>query len=502
MKHISILLLILLLVACASAAPMALEEPTPMPSAVELQDAQYYADEVGITVEEALARLRVQNEESISTLQTQLQANEADTFAGLWLQHDPEFRVVVAFTRNGEETIQKYVTEGSELAQLIDVRQVEYSYAQLEADQQETFCLLNALNLPAAGGIMVMDNRVVIDITDRAAFEAALAEAEATLPESVVINTVYESVGENPPFAITLVPDVFMPQLKQRDVAFMEALLIGELVVEDGCLRVRDVYTDEYTLVIWQADYFLTDNEGVLDETGTVVARVGEMVYMGGGEQRTVDDAELRQPVPEPCSGGPYWRMGQFLPEEYIPNVAADLPTPTPSAADWETYTVPDLNLAFTYPADWFVHAAGKMLQITPNAQPLWSSIFDPNEPHGGPTFDMLHNLNRQMGPTLLDEVEALLQGYEDADIEPMTPTTPLADRPDVVVGAYQFTVKGDTMALLVGAAANPVEDSPQPVIAMTGLVKLDELAEMQPIFEAILGSLRLTEGTSTRNSE
>lgn len=650
MKSVYCLLLILLLAACAPAAPAALEEPTPTPSAAELQDAQYYADEMGITLEEALARLSVQNDEAISTLQTQLHANEAATFAGLWLQHEPDFRVVVAFTRDGEETIQKYVTDDNPLTQLIEVRQVPYTYAQLEADQQEAFRILDALNLSAGGGIMVMDNQVVIDITDRAAFDAALAAADVTLPESVVVNTLYEPVGETPPFAITPVPDLFMPQLKQRDVAFMEALLIGELVVEAGCLRVRDVYSGELTLVIWQADYFLTDNEGILeilDEMGAVAARVGEMVYLGGGEQRTVDNAELRQPVPELCAGGPYWRMGTFLPEEYIPNVAADLPPLTQSfdgaktgfafdyparwqvndvreddegitavlasrpmstdefepfqpgdemaailfmpstepinasaegllaameryaanlppnqtttlsphtlvlanrptavmayqdnrggtavetyfmmtadsdrfiwamditpvgenwqirlkmqelvnslqpvhADGWQSYAAPDLNLSFTYPADWFVHDAGKAIQITPNAQPTWSSFFDPDEPHGGPTFDLLHNLNRLMGPTPLAEVETLLQGYE-ADIEPIAAAAPLADRPDVVVGVYRFTVEDDTMALLVGAAANPAADSPQSAIAMTGLVKLDELAAMQPIFEAILRSL------------
>ena len=292
-----------------------------------LQDAQYYADETGVTLEEALARLDTQNDDAIGNLQTQLHANETDTFAGLWLQHDPEYRVVVAFTQAGEETIRKYVAADSELAQLIDVRQAQYTFAQLEADQQEAFHILETLQLPAGGGIMVMDNRVVIDITDRAAFDAALAEAEATLPESVVVNTVYESVGENPPFDITPVPDVFMPQLKQRDVAFMEALLIGELVVEDGCLRVHS--ENENYLVIWQADYYLTDNNGVLeilDETGTVVAQVGEMIYMGGGTQRSVDDTELHQTIPNQC-GGPYWRMGQFLPEEYIPNVSTDLPS-------------------------------------------------------------------------------------------------------------------------------------------------------------------------------
>jgi hypothetical protein len=507
---------------------------------------------------------------------------------------------------------------------------------------------LETLDLSAGVSILVQENRVELGTTDRAALDAALQESGFALPESVVISALYESVGEDPSFAITPVPDVFMPQLKQRDVAFMEALLIGELVVQDGCLRV--INENESTLVIWQADYFLSENAGILeilDETGNVVARVGEMVYMGGGEQRSVNEDEMRQPVPEQCSG-PFWRMGQFLPEEYIPNVTADLlpltqaydgwetgfafeypsrwvvnemrfdnggntavfssrPFPTDnfepfqpgdemavimfmpsaqpadvseqgmlsamerfanemppnqealqlpqtlsldgrpaaamvylrheadtavaiyhimtadsghfiwamgitpvdenwairpkvqallnslqpvSAQGWQSHTVADLNLALVYPADWFVHDAGKALQITPNAQPTWSSFFDPDEPHGGPTFDLLHNLNRQMAATPLEEIENIVNGY-DEEIETIEPAALLDIRPDVALGVYRFAEFEDEMVLLVGAAVNPISDSPQSTIAMTTVVKQEDLAEFQPIFEAVLRSLR-----------
>jgi len=616
-----------------------------------LQDAQYYADEMGVSLEEAMARLDTQSEDAISNLNNQLQANEADTFAGLWIQHEPEYRVVAAFTHDGEETIRKYIADDSELAQLIEVRPAQYTYEQLQADQQAVLSILDTIQLPVAVGIMVMENRVELDITDRAAFDAALAEANATLPESVIVVTTYEPVGDNPPFAITPVPDVFMPQLKMRDVGFMDALISGELVVQDGCLRVKA--GDGSTLVIWQADYFLTDNDGILeilDETGAVVARVGEMVYMGGGEQPSVDDTELRQPIPDQC-GGPYWRMGDFLPEEYIPNVSADLPLLTHAYDGWETgfafdypvrwqmndmgfdkegvtavltsrpmptdsfepfqpgdematllfmpftepgdeaafsshgmltameqyaavlppdqeivmpphvlsldnrptaamvyrgeqedtavetyfvmtadsdhfiwvmgitpvgenwqlrpkiqalinslqpvsydtwrlYTIPDDNLSFAYPANWYVHEGMKALQITPNSQPIWSSLSDPNRSNDGPYFDFLHNLNRQMAETPLTEVENLLRGYE-GEIEAIEPAAPLVSRPDVVIGAYRFASDEDKMALLIGAVANPVKDSPQPVVALISVVEFDELDTMQPIFEAVLRTVR-----------
>lgn len=290
---------------------------------------------------------------------------------------------------------------------------------------------------------------------------------------------------------ITPVPHVFMPQLKQRDDAFMTALLIGDLVVEAGCLRIRDIYTGESRLVIWQADYFLTDNNGVLailDETGAVAAQVGERVFLGGGEQPALNETELRQPLPDSC-GGPYWRMGNFLPEEYVPNVAADLPPPM------QAYAGGELGLAFDYPLGWFVHEAGKSLQITPNAQPTWSSFFDPDQPHGGPTFDLLHNLNRQMGATPLAEIAILLEGFGDGIIA-LDPAKPLPHQPHIAVGLYRLA-DDEEMVLLLGAAANPLPDSLQPVVALSGVVRAEELGEMRIVFETILRTLRPADAPS-----
>ena len=313
MKKCNILpVLIFLLMACTPATTPNADAPTPINQS-----------------EEASVRLDTATEDAISTLQNRLQANDADTFAGLWIQHEPEYHIIVAFTRDGEETIQQYVVDDSELAQLIEVRSAEYTLAQLEADQQAAIQILDTIQQSAGIGIMMMDNRVVVDITDRASFEAALVEANVTLPKSVIVNAIYEPLGEDPPFDIKPPPSVFMPQLKQRDAVFMEALLIGELVVQDGCLRINN--ENGSTLIIWQADYYLTDNNSILailDEKGTVVAQIGEIVYMGGGEQPAVNEVEMRQPIPKQCSG-PYWRMGKILPEEYISTTLSDMP-PSP----------------------------------------------------------------------------------------------------------------------------------------------------------------------------
>jgi len=89
----------------------------------------------------------------------------------------------------------------------------------------------------------------------------------------------------------------------------MESELFGELVLEDGYLRVNG------TLIIWQPDYFVHNNEGtieILDRNGEVVARVGEEVYMGGGEIKPIGliNSLIKEPLPQGCEG-PFWLQGE-----------------------------------------------------------------------------------------------------------------------------------------------------------------------------------------------
>ena len=107
----------------------------------------------------------------------------------------------------------------------------------------------------------------------------------------------------------------------------MEALLIGRLVVENGCLQAFQEESNQSFTIVWQTDYFLHNNDGsieMLDREGKVVARVGEMIYLGGGQVGKIGSDQLQEPIPEHCSGPPLWLMGEFLPEEYIPNVTGD----------------------------------------------------------------------------------------------------------------------------------------------------------------------------------
>ena len=100
---------------------------------------------------------------------------------------------------------------------------------------------------------------------------------------------------------------VRFPQLKRDSASYMDSMLSGEMVLKNGYLRIGD------SLVIWQPDYFLNNNNGtieILDKDGKVVAREGEEVYMGGGEiPLDYVNKILKEPLPADCAG-PYFLQG------------------------------------------------------------------------------------------------------------------------------------------------------------------------------------------------
>ncbi len=134
---------------------------------------------------------RLQLQESVGKLGAELEANERDTFAGLWIEHEPEYRVVAAFTRDGEETIRPYV-EGGLLEDIVQVREASATLAELQEAQERAGGLVRSFGIQVDSSIDVQQNRVEVEVTDRAQLESALQQANARLLERVVIVEVEE----------------------------------------------------------------------------------------------------------------------------------------------------------------------------------------------------------------------------------------------------------------------------------------------------------------------
>ena len=106
------------------------------------------------------------------------------------------------------------------------------------------------------------------------------------------------------------------PQLSGGPVG-LDAMAVGELVSENGCLRLRridGIDDGAGRLLIWNQTADMTaDGQGVriTDESGVASSfSVGEVLQMGGGETN-LDHVQkiVVQPVPSHCPG-PYWLVG------------------------------------------------------------------------------------------------------------------------------------------------------------------------------------------------
>lgn len=284
-------------------------------------DAPQYAADFGISLEEAVRRLQLQD--SFPGLDETLRSQEANTFGGLWIQHEPEFRFVVAFTRNGEETIRQYVDDAS--LDLIEVRNVRYTLAELEAAQTETARVLEQADVRTNISTNVMENRVEVEVFDPEAVEEKLKAADVQLPEAATLVAVDAQASDgNGSNQIEATPtplppgvNVFFPQQAPTDGPrdMMAALIVGTLVYDDGCLRVASEGGSSH-LIIWPPDVTLHATDEVIeihDADGNVVARVDEQISMGGGESGSDhwERGTLRAPLPEQCPG-PYWIVGEI----------------------------------------------------------------------------------------------------------------------------------------------------------------------------------------------
>ena len=161
--------------------------PEEMPGGVSpalVRDAQMYAAQHDVELSEAVPRLLLQD--SVGKLDSNLLSNEAGTFGGLWIQHEPEYRIVVAFTNDGEKTIAKYVKDET-LMDIIEIRTVEATYRELMQSQREAGWIVAELGFRTVSDINPSENRVEVHTPDRVKLEDALRKNEKTLPARVHI---------------------------------------------------------------------------------------------------------------------------------------------------------------------------------------------------------------------------------------------------------------------------------------------------------------------------
>jgi streptogrisin C len=148
------------------------------------EDAAMLAQAKGLTIEESMHRLRLFD--VVGELDARLSAKESATFAGLWIENEPELRVVVQHTGELSEGFSRHL-DGRLLAGLVEVRKVPVSLRELEASHAAAAFLVRQIGVAADIDIDVKKNRVKVMVLDSASLEAALSVAKLGLPEHVEI---------------------------------------------------------------------------------------------------------------------------------------------------------------------------------------------------------------------------------------------------------------------------------------------------------------------------
>lgn len=186
------LLFVMLMVTMGAVAQSSQESSAPtQDESSTAYDAMMYAEQLGISVEEAMHRFELQN--MAGALEAELQDKEAATFAGLWLEHTPEFKLVVQFT-DATQDISPYL-RNRELATIVEVRTANVSLADLEQAQAEALSAIASTGIPVESGINVRENWVELYVVERDRLDDAVQRSEVQLSPNVQLITV-SSMGQ------------------------------------------------------------------------------------------------------------------------------------------------------------------------------------------------------------------------------------------------------------------------------------------------------------------
>ena len=127
-----------------------------------------------------------QRQDLVGNLGAVLAENEPETFAGLWIEHKPQFKVVVLFTRGGEEIIRPYIAN-QPVADFVEVRAASVTLVELQNAQAAANRAGSDLGIAFGSGIDVKENRVELHVTDSQALYKALRGANVELPDRVEV---------------------------------------------------------------------------------------------------------------------------------------------------------------------------------------------------------------------------------------------------------------------------------------------------------------------------
>lgn len=124
--------------------------------------------------------------------------------------------------------------------------------------------------------------------------------------------------------AVTTAPTpslgAYFPQIISQYGAnsFYDTLMKGQLILENGCLRLKSDPNRATLLILWDLRFSTRTDEGIVSvidaSTGETFASVGDYVDVGGSAivDILIRKFEFVSPIPDECEG-PHMVVGEFI---------------------------------------------------------------------------------------------------------------------------------------------------------------------------------------------
>jgi hypothetical protein len=269
-----------------------------------------YAKDLGVTPEEAARRLSLQFE--LGPLQEQFRGIVPERLVGVWLEHEPEFKLVVAYT--GDDVgLEAAHDLAATFPGLVEVRTgMPYAEADWERAHEtlrETAIALGLLRREdmLSSGTDIVDGFLELHVTRRPASEAAAIENALTAALGVPVRlTVHDEI---PPFgtqpAQASADDPIARTLPAN--VFHMAATRGTLVREGNCLYLVDGPRRDLLSFPYRSEWDAATDTVVI---GGTRLSVGDTFFGGGSGFSAADRAAPIRwgTAPDPaCDAATVW---------------------------------------------------------------------------------------------------------------------------------------------------------------------------------------------------
>lgn len=173
-------------------------EPTPAfdgpPKATRIAPGADYAQTHGVSLAEATARL--ENQDRTGKLSSRLRRNPMPGFSAIWIEHEPEYAVVLAFTGPVDEKAVLALAE-PELRPHIVFRRAKRDQATIERDLDRIIAALRPAPGRWSGGYDVKTEKFLLNVEGPGAKDYA----DRHIPEDLVDDVVVRLGGVPIPLA-------------------------------------------------------------------------------------------------------------------------------------------------------------------------------------------------------------------------------------------------------------------------------------------------------------